>query len=342
MRFVTDSQILEAVRQLVQRDGELLAAVAYWGKGAGHETGIRTREQPARILCDLLSGSCNPEEIVRLKSCRNVGIKHRDNLHAKVWTIGNEILVGSANASMNGLGFAQTGPSIEAAIHLSNAEIARSVQGWFNQQWHRAKCIDDRLLQVARFRWNRKQHATNPTIPNTGGAIMNCRVTAYKVGELKPEARKCFDQIAPSIYPEDELGEFRARAEEQCMHPADMNSYGYESGEMVPPIGTIFMDYSREEDYGEFEFAGFWEVLHNERLPASVGTLCLLRQRKSREFPVPRHRGCLDGIGTMVNCQMRIGQTDELDQEFGAFLAAQEQRCCHGSKKQCDGCPFGS
>ena len=342
MRFVTDGQILETVRQLAQHDGELLAAVAYWGKGAGHETGIRTREQPTRILCDLLSGSCNPEEIKILKSCRSVKIKHRDNLHAKVWTNGKETLVGSANASMNGLGFAQTGPNIEAAVHLLDAKIARRAKDWFNQQWEWAKCVDDTLLQAAMVRWNRKQHATNPAIPNAGGAIMNCRLTAYSTDELTCEARRRFDQIAPNLYPEAELGEIHARAERQRIHPADLNSYEYESGEMVPPVGTIYMDYSREGDNGEFEFGGFWEALHNEKLPAGGRTLCLLRRRDGRQFRVSDRYGGCDGIDIMVNCHMRIEQLDYLEQEFGAFLAVQEQRCCQGTEQQCDACPFGN
>ena len=43
MRFLIDGHILDAVQQLVERDGELLAAVAFWGRGAGQETGITER-----------------------------------------------------------------------------------------------------------------------------------------------------------------------------------------------------------------------------------------------------------------------------------------------------------
>lgn len=63
MRLLVDGHILDAVQQLVQRDGELLAAVAFWGRGAGQQTGITERAQPTRVLCDLLSGACNPAEI---------------------------------------------------------------------------------------------------------------------------------------------------------------------------------------------------------------------------------------------------------------------------------------
>ena len=70
MQFLVDREILQAVRHFAARDGVLRAAVAFWGRGAGQQTGITERAQHSaqstRILCDLLGGACNPHEIRHL------------------------------------------------------------------------------------------------------------------------------------------------------------------------------------------------------------------------------------------------------------------------------------
>ena len=321
MRFLTNGQILETVRQLVGRDGELLAAVAFWGKGAGQETGILNRTQPSRILCDLLSGACNPAEI-RLLMGNGVKVKYRPQLHAKVWVNGNEVIVGSANASMNGLGFETAGPNIEAAVHLCDEKFAGSVQEWFTHHWDLAECVDEKSLQAAEREWNGTQ--------NTGRAIMRCCITAYGQCKMSQEAMGRFDEIAPDYYDELEI----PAADETC--------YELDPNDILPPTGTVYMDYSREGNEGDFEFGGFWEVIHNERLHESGRTLCLLRKRNGREFSAPQGCGGLNGISTMVNCYLRNRNQDTLDLEFRAFCVLQQQRHCQEPEQQCAECPFGN
>ena len=333
MRFLTDGQILETVRQLVRRDGELLAAVAYWGKNASQETGITEREKPTRILCDLLSGACSPAEIELLMDS-GVEVKYRPNLHAKVWMNGNEVIVGSANASMNGLGFETAGSNIEAGVHLRNEKVAENVQKWFTHHWNLAECIDSKLLKSAKQSWNKKQ--------NTGGAIMRCRITAYKNAELNEEARDRFEDVAPDHYSERELAEIRARAEQNKTHPADATCYELEPDDALPPTGTVYMDYSHEGNNGDFTFEGFWEAIHNERLHESGRTLCLLRLRNNQEFRTPSGCGCRSGIDTMVNCYLHNGNQDSLDLVFRSFYVLQQQRYCEDIEQQCAECPFGN
>ena len=86
---------------------------------------------------------------------------------------GNEAVVGSANASMNGLGFETAGPNIEAAVHLRDKEIAGKVREWFLREWGLADCVDDALLQAAETLWDKTQKRE--------GAIMRCLITAYLI-----------------------------------------------------------------------------------------------------------------------------------------------------------------
>ncbi len=65
MRFLTGIEIQTEVRAIASHISEVLAAVAYWGSGAGDRTGLTQHDRPAnvRVICDLLSGACNPVEI---------------------------------------------------------------------------------------------------------------------------------------------------------------------------------------------------------------------------------------------------------------------------------------
>ena len=330
MRLLIDGHILEAVQQLVNLDGELLAAVAFWGRGAGQQTGITGRAQPSKILCDLLSGSCNPAEIRRLQEY-GVHVKYRPNLHAKVWLNGNEVVVGSANASMNGLGFETAGPNIEAAVHLRDKEIAGKVRKWFLREWGLAECIDDALLQTAEALWKKKQNAT--------GAIMRCRITAYEECELSPEARECFDQIAHNHYTKDELAEIQANAVAQGDHPADATCYELLPDDVPPTPGTVYMDYSHDGSSGDFDCGGFWEIIHNEHIDANNHTLCLLRKRSGREFPTPRSCGGRVGVGAMVSCHLDNAREACLDMEFRKFFFLQQHLHCQKIEQRCANCP---
>ena len=72
MRFLTGSDIQAQVRSITSRPGPIMVAVAYWGKGATKLTGLAERKDPAgvRVICDLLSGACNPTEVETLARAR--------------------------------------------------------------------------------------------------------------------------------------------------------------------------------------------------------------------------------------------------------------------------------
>ena len=104
MRLLTGTDVHREVVRIMSRTGEVMAAVAYWGDGASERTGITRKKSrnKARVICDLLSGACNPAEIDKLMKL-GVQVKTLDRLHAKIWIGGNTVILGSANASKNGL-----------------------------------------------------------------------------------------------------------------------------------------------------------------------------------------------------------------------------------------------
>lgn len=165
MKFLTGPEILEQVKALVRRDGELKIAVAYWGKGAAELIRIKPKERRARantrIICDLLSGFCHPNEIRELQNiCGRKNLRMLDRLHAKVWISGDHVVIGSANASKQALctgGDSDARHNKEAALSFCHAELSEDVRIWFENLWDESAEPSDRDFEVASQKWNKHQ-----------------------------------------------------------------------------------------------------------------------------------------------------------------------------------------
>ncbi len=131
MRFLTGSEIQQEVRNIMSRPGEVMAAVAYWGIHGEERTGLDRKENPqsARIICNLDHVACNPFAIEDLLT-RWLCVKTLPRLHAKVWMSGDDVVLGSANASGRAL---PTDPhdgraNVEAAFVAHGQGLAQEVR----------------------------------------------------------------------------------------------------------------------------------------------------------------------------------------------------------------------
>jgi HKD family nuclease len=102
LKFIEGHELIEEFHSLMTKGAKLDLAVAYWGKDAARNLNIQ-RSGHVRIICDLASGACNPYEIKKLQSFTNTEIKTHDELHAKVYCVNDVAIIGSSNASTNGL-----------------------------------------------------------------------------------------------------------------------------------------------------------------------------------------------------------------------------------------------
>lgn len=317
MRFRPSPDILEQVRTLVCEDGNVLAAVAFWGCGAVEVTGIDyKRNGRVRILCDVFSGACNPNEIQTLLNCSNVKVRTLHGMHAKVWANGDHVIVASANASMNGLGFEAGDCNVEAAVQLRNPTMAKQVRKWFKKNWKVATKVDQQTLIEVKNIWdNRQKHAPR--------RIMSYNIGAYNFKKLDGGVEE----------------EWRAR------HPnADANKtsfYVYGSNAAVPKPGTVILDFTCEEQGGDFEFNGTWQI-DGQPCPVPDGrqVVCLKRIDNPR-FPNGIGR---PGIERMVSCSVADSGWDIDDDDwflyknFSDFLYA-TLATCHNRVDPCEGCP---
>lgn len=138
-------------------------AVAFWGRGAGRNlgltegTGAAKPKSDIRIICNLRLGGTCPEEI-ELLIAAGIAVKHDDRLHAKVYRFDHQAIVGSANASSNGLGFESSEAHwFEASYIVEAPDALRQTDEWFEERWKWAKPVSPEDLEIAKANYNRNR-----------------------------------------------------------------------------------------------------------------------------------------------------------------------------------------
>ena len=267
MDFLTGSKIQTQVAKLVTRNGEVMAAVAYWGTDAAERTGLTQSKKPkkVRVICDLLSGACNPEEIERLIQQHGISVRTLDRLHAKVWINGDHVILGSANASRSGLtrkDDSGTNANIEAAILSKDPSLSRAMTKWFEGQWEQATEIEEDQLAIARRLWNERRRSTGRAFTSTviqkirnpapSDRLDQLRLVAYIAQPVSDEASEFLRNEGWRHYSEEEM-----RA-----HGDDPRFYELPRTDPIwrPRPGTVFVDFTCDEGGGKFTFNGFWQV----------------------------------------------------------------------------------
>ncbi len=150
-----------AIRTTIASSESSSIAVPYWGgrvvQALGLEGNLKGRVQ---ILCNLPSGSCDPVIINDLMA-RGASVRSLSSLHAKAY-IGSELaVVGSANASTEGLGLRRDAGWNEACVAVTSRTSLAELDRWFATLWHDAADLSDRrvarlLLESAALRYNRR------------------------------------------------------------------------------------------------------------------------------------------------------------------------------------------
>jgi hypothetical protein len=152
VRFLTGNKLTHEMKRLVLSSQNLKIAVAYWGKHALTLLKLNPRSSNLRVLCCLKGGKSDPDIIAKFGK----RAKQLDKLHAKViWTPSGAI-VGSGNASSNGLPEEEDSSDglIEAGVFLDNKKELDQIERWFDTQYgsNAARSIKKSDLDEARKR----------------------------------------------------------------------------------------------------------------------------------------------------------------------------------------------
>jgi hypothetical protein len=157
MAFLSGNCLTEAIREVLS-GSDVRCAVAFWGQGAD---GLFQPVKGARIVCNLLSGGTNPA-VIELLVKSGANVKHSDDLHAKVYLSNLGAVVGSANASANGLGL-EAGEQaywVEAGAKLDNTKV---VADWFEELWRVSRPISNADIAGAKEVY-KKRRAVRPSV----------------------------------------------------------------------------------------------------------------------------------------------------------------------------------
>jgi len=161
MEFLPERQAKDAILAACTSSQQASFAVAFWGRGAAAELGIADRARrglSTTVVCNLVHGGTNPEEIEDLLRL-GVHVRQCDLLHAKVYLFDSWSLVGSSNASANGLAFQakEADGWIEANLGLSDAPTLKNLRTWFDGLETRDISLLD--LKRAKLAWQSRRSA---------------------------------------------------------------------------------------------------------------------------------------------------------------------------------------
>jgi hypothetical protein len=169
--FLTGGTLTDAVRRVLAGPHPR-CAVAFWGSGVGSflDPGDEHRND-LRVVCDLSMGGCHPHALRELGAPKNPSVRYHDGLHAKVYLSEAGVVIGSANASDNGLGFGAKGARlVEAAtFHSADSATWTAAAEWFETIYEGAAQVDEAALERARrlFRPRRQVQAAAPSRPGS-------------------------------------------------------------------------------------------------------------------------------------------------------------------------------
>jgi hypothetical protein len=214
--ILREDELLPKFRSLSVGDAEILIAVPFWGLGASKALGL-DRGQRCRVVCNLSSGACNPYEIEDLMQSSDVPICSNPRLHAKIYASANFAIVGSSNASANGLSIARviSDAWIEANVLSEEPVFVRTVCDLFEAIWSSGEThpISETELDHAKIAWdNRPKPAP---VLDVSTLLETCRkypdrfrsvfVVVY-VDDISPNANKKFQNLKRQATKPTEIG----------------------------------------------------------------------------------------------------------------------------------------
>jgi hypothetical protein len=181
MEFLNGPQAIAKIAGLTAKSRNVRMAVAFWGEGAAQWLGLLSKPSSAIVICNLKMGGTNPAEIRALMNA-GVHVSQSDILHAKVYLFDNQVIIGSSNASANGLSLqgGETSGWIEANVFCDEAAFCQKASRWFAKLTTQIITEDD--LKNAEEIWLRRRANIQVAIPKGGTLVdaLKFKPASYK------------------------------------------------------------------------------------------------------------------------------------------------------------------
>ncbi|WIY23607.1 phospholipase D family protein [Parasedimentitalea psychrophila] len=168
--FLSGDALSKKIQEVCKGDNVRIAA-AFWGIGAVDTLFDGELPKGAKIICDISMGGTNPAELKKMRAPDNPKLRFLDGLHAKVYLSDKGCVVGSANASNNGVGFGGNPSNIEAGVFSDPETLMwKDTNIWMKSQWNFATELDEQALTRAELKWEKRSKANwNGIPPKSGG-----------------------------------------------------------------------------------------------------------------------------------------------------------------------------
>lgn len=251
--FISGDKNTDAIEKIFKTKGPLKCAVAFWGKKAWEL--LKDSKQEIKIICNLESGATNPFLIKELQNKENIKLRTQHNLHAKVYFSNHQAIIGSSNASANGLSLedAEVTGYIEASVTTNDEKIIASINSWFKELWKNASEIDDGLLEESRKKWKNRRN-NRPCRENPRMATQSLLASLRDHPEIFQDRNIYF-----ALYREfcsDEAEEAFSEAAEQEYLGTEIGAY--ENWDDLPENSHLISLYYGPR--GEFNFHGHFKT----------------------------------------------------------------------------------
>ncbi|WP_210339028.1 phospholipase D family protein [Ensifer sp. ENS04] len=259
MNFLNETAALETIQEMFHKTDTATIVVAFWGSGAVDKLGLRKPWKTLRVVCNLESGACNPSEIEELMALGDfVEVRSDPQLHGKVYLTERQLVLGSSNASSNGLvveGTAIAGWA-EANIVSTDAHLISQLRTWCDGRFAAAGDIDTEKLDLARAAWK----ARRVIAPAIGGLSTNLFASVRKEPDHPAFANIKLVQWARTITAHAEKAHRQAVEADRSLVGTDI----YEGWTNVMEIGDWLIDF--DVSRRPASFTGYWRVeLHDEK-----------------------------------------------------------------------------
>jgi hypothetical protein len=240
LELLREYDVAKRFRKLKKSAPESIVAAPFWGKGALALLGIGGG-QKFQIVCNLQSSACNPYVIEDLKNAQGVTVRSHPQLHAKIYATNKFAIIGSSNASSNGLAIeGQPESWIEANVISDDPTIVGSAFALFQEIWDSPTTskITNAALTEAKKLWDNRPK-------------QQPRVTATSLLAACREQPELFEAVYLAVYDEGlgpegsrKLKDFKKsqRHPSTALNENDIrNAWGYQFEDM--PEGAWLIDF---------------------------------------------------------------------------------------------------
>lgn len=250
----------DQLKRLLRAAGTARLAVAFWGNGAVRSLGLRGRKGQTQVLCDLFSGCCNPDEIKRLLRA-HVEVRYVSGLHAKLYSTPGGVVVGSSNASANGLGFEghELTGNVELNVLIKDRPLRTKAEAWFDQLWEEGGYVDDEVAESARTVWSGRRAFTLLKALATDAESFRTKpikILVYRLTDFDDDTDRWLREEGPTSFSKQEL---------RRMGETNLYDFWCDFSDWPVQPGTVYLDFPWARENALPDFVGVWRVRPADR-----------------------------------------------------------------------------